>query len=114
MEVPLDLEIRRVVEPKTDVEAMVAKKNKVTQEQRDNIIAISGQGVPKAEIARQMGLGVDQVSGVCSYAVQTGVLPPSTAPRRPRKGQRPPVGLTVEMSPVIVSDVPQYPQPEAP
>jgi hypothetical protein len=93
---------------------MVAKKNKATQEQKDNIIALSGQGMSKPEIARQLGLGVDQVSGICSWGVKTGMLPPSNASRRVPKVSPPPADLPVDMPNVVMSDVPQYPQSEAP
>lgn len=66
-------------------------KNKLAPEQREQIIELAGQGMPAADIGKQLNIPTLRVSGVISFAVREGRLPSSASgARRPAASSAPP------------------------
>ncbi len=73
-----------------------AAGRKLTQEQKDQVIALALQGLSIAEVARQLGADAQRVSGVVRAARNAGKLPPDPGkitppvPVPPNPGAQPP------------------------
>lgn len=57
-------------------------KNKLTPEQREQIVSLSAQGMTPTEIGKQLDINPLRVSGVVSHAVRTGSLPSASSGQR--------------------------------
>lgn len=67
-------------------------KNKLTPEQREQIVTLAGQGMSPKEIGEKLNINALRVSGSISYAVRQGQLPGSAAGTRRPAPKPPPAG----------------------
>lgn len=88
-------------------------KNKLTEEQREQIIDLAGQGMTPADIGKQLNINPLRVSGSISYAVKQGRLPGASEGTR-RPAPRTPAGPSPFPSRTLQPEASMNPSPVTP
>lgn len=86
-------------------------KNKLTPEQREQIIQLAGEGMTPKEIGERLDIKPLRVSGSISYAVKQGQLPGAAANTRRPSPKPPPAGPSPFLPKVQQPEAPMNPSP---